>query len=151
MLRKLWRSHTLMLHGLFEQYCKQDLLGNTQMREPCEPPTHAILKAGCDDKTSIQIGDDVPLKAVSRQSNRAIVGTGSEVVAGDHNFSAHKITPSVIHFMNQSSNPADSLYSGGSEGTGRTYVSLHDAILDPSNGWKHAAHFAKLILLSPFC
>ena len=131
-----------MLHGLFEEYSNQDPIGDARMREPCEPPTHEILKAGCDDKTSIQIGDQVPLEAVSRQSDRAIVETGSEVVAGDHNFSAHKITPSVIHFMNQSSDPANSLYSGGSEGTGRTYMSLHDAILDPLNGWKHAAHFA---------
>ena len=48
--------------------------------------------------------------------------------------------------MNQSLDPANSLYSGGLEGTGRAYVSLHDAILDPSNGWKHAAHLARFIV-----
>ena len=72
MLRKLWRSHTSMLHGLFKEYSNQDPIGDAQMREPCEPPSHAILKTGLDDKISIHIGDGVLLKAVSCQSNRAI-------------------------------------------------------------------------------
>ena len=52
-----------------------------------------------------------------------------------------KLIPSVSHFMNQSTNPGDSLYSGGPGGTGFTTVAVHDATLDPSSGMKHAAHF----------
>ncbi len=141
-MKKNWRSHTAGLYGLIEQYnSSADILTDGAERQPCESARQAIVRAGCDDKTNIQVGDEIPLEAAARQSRRAIVQRNTDVVAGDHNFSAHKITPSVIHFMNQSTEPGDSLYSGGPEGTGRTYVSLHDAVMDPSNGYKHAAHF----------
>ena len=56
--------------------------------------------------------------------------------AGDHDFAGvNKLVPSAIHQMNQSTNPSDSLYSGGPDGTGRTFVSVHDALLGKSLGY----------------
>ena len=43
--------------------------------------------------------------------------------------------------MNLSRDLSDSLYSGGPNGHGRTYVSVHNNTLDPSSGLKHMAHF----------
>ena len=60
--------------------------------------------------------------------------------------SVANILSSVIHNMNQSRNHGDLLYSGGPDGTGRTFVSLHDETLDPSSGYKHDAHFHQLFL-----
>ena len=48
--------------------------------------------------------------------------------------------PSVTLRMNRSANPGESLYGGGEDGNGRVYVSMHDAILDKSDGYKHAAN-----------
>ena len=62
-------------------------------------------------------------------------------VLGSH-FLAHEL---FIHFMNKSIKPGDSLYSGGVNGTGQTYVALHNAILNPSSGMKHAAHLLSFI------
>ena len=85
------------------------------------------------------------LETTARQSGCALVKAGLEIIARDHNFSGHKIDPLVIHFMNQSLDPVKLLYSSVSNGTGRTYVSLHNAILHPSNNWIHAAHFQKVL------
>ena len=60
--------------------------------------------------------------------------------------SVSDILSSVIHSMNQYINPGDSLCSGGPDGTGRTFLSLRDATLDLSLGYKHAAHFQKFLL-----
>ena len=48
--------------------------------------------------------------------------------------------------MNQYINPSDSLYSGITDGTGHTFMLLHDATFDPSLGYKHAAHFRQFLL-----
>ena len=48
--------------------------------------------------------------------------------------------------MNKSTEPGDSLYSGGPDGTGQTCVALHSTILGPSDGMKHAAHFIKFLV-----
>ena len=53
---------------------------------------------------------------------------------------------SVIHKFNLSKHPGDSLYSGRPDGTGQTFVALHDATLEPSTGLKHAAHFNQFLL-----
>eukprot|EP00957_Ditylum_brightwellii_P066303 5033133-Ditylum_brightwellii.AAC.1 len=116
-------------------------------RDPCEGPINGILCIGCNDKTGIQIGNDIPLEAVSKQSNPAMVSSDAEVVAGDHDYGFAKLTPSVAYHMNQSTNPGDSFYSGGENGTGCTFVALHDAVLDPSSGLKHAVHYFQLLQL----
>eukprot|EP00957_Ditylum_brightwellii_P022780 1718313-Ditylum_brightwellii.AAC.1 len=97
--------------------------------------------------SGIHIGNGIPLEAVSRQSNCAMVSSDTEVVAGNHDYGFAKLTPSVAHHMNQSTNPGDSLYSGGENGNGRTFVALHDAVLDPSSGLKHAAYYFQLLQL----
>ena len=105
-----------------------------------------MIALGCDDKSNIQVGDLIPLEATPRQSNRAIVQRDTEVQACDHDFGGiPKLVPTVVHLMNQSTNSGDSLYSGGQHGTGRTFVSVHDATLEPSSGMKHAAHFHQFL------
>ena len=90
--------------------------------------------AGCDVKSSVNIGFDLPLEATPRQSNRAIVQPGTSIEAGEHDFTHTRLVPSVIKLMDQSTNPGDSLYSGGPDGTGHTFVSVQAATLDPSSG-----------------
>lgn len=106
-----------------------------------------MLAAGCDDKANIPVGDYIPVQATARQSNKAIVQEDTTVEACDHDYKTAKVTPSVIHRFNQSTNPGDSLYSGGPDGTGRGFVSLHCAMLDPSDGMKHAANFHQFLQL----
>ena len=102
--------------------------------------------AGCDDKSNIQVGNVIPIEATPRKSNRAIVQYGTPVQEYDHDYGGvAKIVPSVIHNMNQYRNTGDSLYSGGTDGTGSTFVSLHDATFDPSSGYKHDDHFHQLL------
>ena len=79
-----------------------------------------MVVAGYNDKSNIQVGDHMPLQAAPRQSNRTIVHRDTLVSACDHDFAIPKLVPSVIYFTNQSTNPGDSLYSGGLDGTGRT-------------------------------
>ena len=43
--------------GLITDY--NDLIDND--KAPCELPTNAIITAGCDDKSNIQVGDVIPL------------------------------------------------------------------------------------------
>ena len=124
-LKRLWRHKMSLLISLLEEH-----LANDDELMPCELPTNTVIMAGCDDKSNIQVGDDVPLEATQRQSNRVMVQPGSSVGAGDHDFKGvNKLVPSVIHLMNQSTNPGESLHSGGPNGTGRTFVSVHDALL----------------------
>ena len=116
-------------------------------KDPCEVPTNAIIMAGCGDKSNSQVGNMIPLEATPRKSNRAIFWSGTSVQACDHEYGGvANILPSVIHNMNQSINPCDSLYSGGPDGMGCTFVSLYYATFDPSSGYKHAAHFHQLLL-----
>ena len=105
-----------------------------------------MIYVGCDDKSNIQVGDLIPLEATPRQSNRVIVQHATEVQACDHDFGViPKLIPTVVHLMNQSTNPGDLLYSGGKHSTGRTFVSGHDATLDLSSGMKHAARFHRFL------
>ena len=129
-MKRNWRDHYSHLLDIMTQY---HVLRDAGERDtPCEEPTAAVIMAGCDDKSNIHVGATVPLEATPRQSNRAILRQDTTLESCDHNFEGiHKINPTVIHHMNQSTNPGDSLYSGGPDGTGRVFVSLHDALLDP--------------------
>ena len=80
--------------------------------EPCELPTNEIIMGGCDDKSNIQVGNVIPIEDTPRQSNRSVVRSGTSVQSCDHDYGGvANIVPSVIHNMNQSINPVDSLYS----------------------------------------
>ena len=116
-------------------------------KEPCKLPTDAIIMVGCDDKSKIQVGYVIPLEVNPSQSNYAIVLSGTSVQACDNYYvSVAKTIPSVIHNINQSRNPVDSLYIGGPDGRGCTFVLLYDATFDPSLVYKHFAHFHQFLL-----
>ena len=101
----------------------------------------------CDDNSNIQVWNVITLEATPRKSNHAIVISGTSVQACVHYYGGvANIVLSVIHNINQSTNPGDSLYSIGPDGTGRTFFSLHDATFNPSSGYKHAAHFRQFLL-----
>ena len=143
-MKKNWRHHYSHLLNILIQYHAK--LNAGEVNIPCEAPTAAVIMCGCDDKSNIAVGSTVPLEATPRQSNRAILPQDTTLEACDHNFEGiHKINPTVIHHMNQSTNPGDSLYSGGPHGTGRAFVSLHDSLLDPSDGMKHSAHMLSFL------
>ena len=75
----------------------------------------------------------IPLESTPIQSNHAIVQSGTSVKACDNDYGGvDKIVPSVIHNINQSINPGDSLYIGGTDGTGNNFVLLHNATFNPS-------------------
>ena len=102
---------------------------------------------GCNDKSNIQEGSLIPLEDTPRQANRSIVRSGTSVQACDNYYvSVAKTIPSVIHNINQSRNPVDSLYIGGPDGRGCTFVLLYDATFDPSLVYKHFAHFHQFLL-----
>ena len=47
--------------------------------------------------------------------------------------------------MNITSTPWESLYSGGFNGIGQPYISVHDGTFDGSNGFKHASNLLQII------
>lgn len=142
-MKKSWRHHCSHLVRLFEAQCEPR--ESVQDYTPCPEASAALVYAGADDKTTINVGKDIPLEATKRQSNCAIVNPGASVQAGDHDFTCSRLVPSVIHKFNLSKYPGDSLYSGGPDGTGQTFVAVHDATLEPSTGLKQAAHFLQFL------
>ena len=148
-LKKNWRFQMSFLFKLVSILYSGEEQDTPELIEhhPCIEPNLAIMLVGADDKSSMSVGVQSPLEAVQRQStNRAIVCADTIIETSDHSFgNQNKLIPSVIHFMNKSIEPGDSLYSGGVNGTGQTYVALHNSILNPSSGMKHAAHLLSFI------
>eukprot|EP00957_Ditylum_brightwellii_P114165 8703280-Ditylum_brightwellii.AAC.1 len=122
-LKKNWWFHQSHLIQFIGKFLNLNLDCNDV--ESCLPATAAIICAGCDDKTSANVGKLIPLEAAtSRQSNHAIVNADTSIEAGDHSFTCLRLTPSIIHVFNQSTNPGESIYSGGPDGTGHTFVNI---------------------------
>ena len=143
-LKKNWRYHHSHVLNLITKYHDDNDFDAGMV--PCEKPTAAVVMAGCDDKSNMQVGNVIPVEATPRQSNHAIDLPGTKVVLCDHDLgSIANIVPSIIHLMNQSTNLGDSLYSGGPDGTEFTTVSVHDATQDPSTSMKHVAHLHQFL------
>lgn len=104
------------------------------MLMPVHNPVDAFWKISVDDKTSVPVGRKVPIASVQNQSIRACVLLGASIEAADHSWCCEKLVPSVIQVMNNSPYPEDSHFSSRGKGNGRTFVSIHDATLDPSSG-----------------
>lgn len=141
-MKKCWRWDASGLFSSFEAHDFDD----DEMKAPCLSPTRAMSYNGADDKASVPVGRKVPISASARQSTRVLMEPGQKPKASDHDFLSERGVASVIHRMNISNNPGDSLYSGGPDGHGRGYVSTHNATLDPSTGMKHIAHFYQYLL-----
>ena len=90
--------------GIITDY--NDSINNYE--EPCELTNNAIIMAGCNYKSNIQVGNVIPLEATLRQSNRAIVQYGTSVQACDNEYDVvANVLLSVIHNIIQSINTGD--------------------------------------------
>eukprot|EP00957_Ditylum_brightwellii_P209422 15361702-Ditylum_brightwellii.AAC.1 len=78
----------------------------------CPPPIYAILLYGRDDKAVIQAGRTLPVVVIGKQSSHVMVAPDSHPVDVDHDWSCKSLIASVIHNMNLTEDPTDSLYSG---------------------------------------
>ena len=93
---------------------------------------------GLDDKCGIPVAlPDCPVAATAHSTVQAILPEDSECIAADHDYSKFKITPSVSLSMNIGEEPGDSLFSGGVDGNGTIYASLHDATFEKSDNYRH--------------
>ncbi len=136
---------------------------------PDKIPMLDPIHAGVNGKTSVPVGLHVPIASVQNQLVRPLVASGTKIEAADHSLYCEKLIPSVIQSMNKFPNPGDSLFSGGVNGNGRTFISIHDAALYLSSvelimfilfftdeqimlmyevpcsnsGYKHATHFVE--------
>ena len=140
-MKNCWRHDASRLHVLFQEGADSWLEGDT-----CLEADRAMSYNGGDDKATAAVGRILPISASAKQSARVIMAPGAKPLALDHNFHNERVVPSAIHNMNISGNPGDSLYSGGPDGNGRSFVSVHDQTLDPSTGLKHAANYYQYLL-----
>ena len=69
-----------------------------------------------------------------------IVAEGQATSASDHDFNTEHLITSVTHHVNITCDARDYLYSGGEEGGGCVYVSVHNSTFDPSTGINHATN-----------
>lgn len=127
--KRMWQYNSSFIHQLILDYLYKD--GRDKV--PTLQPIDAFWKIGVDDKTSIPVGRYVPVASVQKQSSRAPMLPGIELLATDHDWCCEKLIPSVIQLMNNSADPGELLFSGGPNGNGRTFVSFHDRTLDPSS------------------
>ena len=140
-MKQCWRNDASRLYTLFEEAADSWLEGET-----CLGPLQALSYNSGDDKATAAVGRMHPISASAKQSTRLIMAPGTHARATDYDFHNERVVPSVIHCQNISGNPGDSLYSGGPQGYGRTYMSVHDHTLDPSTGLKHCAHYYQYLL-----
>eukprot|EP00957_Ditylum_brightwellii_P206656 15349393-Ditylum_brightwellii.AAC.1 len=97
----------------------QELAGQyTAMMTPCLEPCHAMSYNRADDKASCAVGRAVPVSAASKQSTKVPMSAGDAPDAPDHDFICERVQASVLHSMNLSRDPSDSLYSDGPKGHG---------------------------------
>ena len=147
-MKKLWRYKASFMVRLLNMSRKEGDYMNSDDDDDHNTvldPLHALLVVGQDDKTGIPVGRTLPIASTSRQRARGIVPEGTNVVAADHDFSCEKLTPSVTLRMNLTETPGESLFSGGKDGNGKIYVSLHDATMDHSTGFKHVANLYRIM------
>ena len=127
-MKKYWRYDASDLYLLFCEHfqsCSSDI-------EPCLQPDIGMSYNSGDDKASAAVGRHLPVSATAKQSTRIPVGVGGDAPkAADHDFCCERVIPTVIHRMNISRDPGESLYSGRPDGNGHTYISMHDETLDP--------------------
>ena len=142
-LKQIWQANMAALHLLLEQ--ANNLSVSPEDREFVHEPIKAIAVFGQDDKAKAPVGRNVAVCATRSQSLRAIVKDGDIPSAADHDWHSENIIPSVTLRMNISNNAGNSLYSGGKDGSGCIYVSLHDATFDPSNCLKHSANLFRVL------
>ena len=63
----------------------------------------------------------------------------------DHNFTKHNVVPSIILIINNTGTAGESIFIGEVEGSGKVSVYLHDKMLNPSDGLKHASDLINIM------
>ena len=94
---------------------------------------------GQDDKAKIAVGDKVAVSTGVRANNKGIVAEGEVLPALDHDFhSANLVTSSTLR-CNIPNEVSGSFFIGDDDGIGQIFVTVRDAIFDPSVIFDHCA------------
>jgi hypothetical protein len=94
---------------------------------------------GQDDKAKIAVGDKVAISTGVRANNKGIVAEGEVLPALDHDFhSANLVTSSTLR-CNIHNEVSGSFFIGDDDGIGQIFVTVRDAIFDPSVIFDHCA------------
>ena len=94
---------------------------------------------GQDDKAKIAVGDKVAVSTGVRANNKGIVVVGESLLALDHDFHAANIVTSSTLRCNIPDEVSGSFFIGDDNGVGQIFVTVRDAIFDPSNVFDHCA------------
>ena len=107
----------------------------------CDLPWfHLVETHSVDDKCGVDVSKpDCPVVATSHSKTKAILPANTEVHGSVHDYSCYKATPSLSARLHIEEKPTESLFSGGKEGLGKIFVSVHDAIFEKSNCFNHNA------------
>jgi len=96
---------------------------------------------GQDDKAKIAVGDKVAISTGVRANNKGIVLVGDDdaLRALDHDFHAANLIASATLRCNIPDEVSGSFFIGDDDGVGQIFVTIRDAIFDPSNVFDHCA------------
>ena len=104
---------------------------------------------GQDDKAKIPVGDSIHVGTGVRPGNLKVLAPVNESnpsSAGDHDFHIGSIIPSVTLRCHIPEKIGGSFFVGDEEtGTGQIFVTLRDAVFDPSNVFDHCAQLIDII------
>ncbi len=128
-LKKNWRYSTSRFNPLVGDY----LWDEQQSKTPVLDPVDAFWKIGVNDKTSVPVGRKVHIALVQNRLFKLLFYWGQQ--------SKPPITAGVVRNWIKC-HPSHAKFSrswqislsGKNEGIGSTFVSIHDATLDPSSG-----------------
>ena len=105
---------------------------------------------GQDDKAKVAVGDAVPVSTGVRAKSRGIARAGEVDSPGlramDHDFHTANLIPSVTLRCNIPDIISGSFFSGGDDGFGQIFVTIHDAIFEPSKVYNHTAQLIDVIV-----
>ena len=107
---------------------------------PILPHYDVILYLGKYDKASVTVGHLVPITYLTNKSPREIFVQDQRVIDAYHDWNYEKVIPSVALHMNITETAGEYLYSGGPNGLGSIFVSVHNKTTDRSTGIKHITH-----------
>ena len=94
---------------------------------------------GQDDKAKIAVGDKVAVSTGVRANNKGIVAVGEVLPALDHDFHVANIICSSTLRCNIPGEVSGSFFIGDDDGIGQIFVTVRDAVFDPSNIFDHCA------------
>ena len=92
-----------------------------------------------DDKHRIKVGEpDFPVASAER-GGQVIVPSGSQLLAGDHDFTKYSLIPSVVLLCDIPEEISGSWY------TGQVFVMFKEGAFEPSSPVRHSAELCKIV------